>query len=43
MKREVHKATTFKKDLQKLSKSELKKAIVLKEILDKPKALRGRG
>ena len=39
MKSELHRKSDFKKDLQKLSKNELKKAIVLREILGKPKAL----
>ncbi len=40
MKREIHKASAFKKELQKLDQKEVKKAIVLSEILGKPKALR---
>lgn len=42
MKRELYKATDFKRDIQKLDLGELKKAIVLKEVLDKPLALRRR-
>lgn len=40
MKREIHKASAFKLELQKLDKKEMKKAIVLSEVLGKPKALR---
>lgn len=40
MKSEIHVSSNFKKDLQKLDLQELKKAIVLKEVLDKPLALR---
>jgi len=40
MKREIYKASAFKKELQKLDKKEVKKAIVLSEVLGKPKALR---
>lgn len=40
MKRELHKASAFKRDIQKLNKEEVKKAILLSEILGKPKALK---
>ena len=39
MKSEVHKASQFKKELQSLKKEEIKKAIVLSEILGKPKGM----
>lgn len=42
MKREIYVASAFKKELQKLNKKEIRKAIVLKEVLGKPKALQKR-
>lgn len=40
MKRKMSSASLFKKDIQSLTKEELKKAIVLNEVLSKPIALR---
>ena len=40
MKSEVHKPSEFKKEIQKLDIRELKKAIVLNEVIGKPLALR---
>lgn len=42
MKRKENSVSVFKKDVQSLNKKELKKAIVLSEVLGKPKALQAK-
>lgn len=43
MERQMKKASQLKHELQKLDRSEVRKAIVLNEILGKPKALIRKG
>jgi len=42
MKRQEKSINVFKKELQTLTKNELRKAIVLNEVLGKPKALQAK-